>query len=176
MLVGSCVPIHAYRYLPDPKCHFYPSGLSLCLSVDHFCLWWLTCELHCSPLPWRLGSVYQLWKSHWADVQISPGGGVPPASSESSRTDSLCQTSAVQPVQGERQALGNLAKNKGISITPFRPTRGWLQWLWIQRITSRRWRKCWTTKELKKSSSPTSLPSIRRSSLENSPSWSKKAK
>jgi len=26
-------------------------------------LWWLTCELHCSPLPWRLWSVYQLWKS-----------------------------------------------------------------------------------------------------------------
>jgi len=26
-------------------------------------LWWLTCELHCSPLPWRLGSVYWLWKS-----------------------------------------------------------------------------------------------------------------
>ena len=22
--------------LPDPKCLFYPSGLSLCLSVDHF--------------------------------------------------------------------------------------------------------------------------------------------
>jgi len=26
-------------------------------------LWWLTCELHCSPLPWSLWSVYQLWKS-----------------------------------------------------------------------------------------------------------------
>jgi len=74
-VVGSCIPIHALQCLPDPKCLFYPSGLSLCLSVDHFCLvpvddmvlicWsvWLTCELHCSPLPWRLGSVYQLWKS-----------------------------------------------------------------------------------------------------------------
>jgi len=38
--------------------------------------------------------------------------------SESSRTASLCQTSAVQPVQGERQALGNLAKNKDITILP----------------------------------------------------------
>ena len=26
-------------------------------------LWWLTCELHYSVLLWRLGSVYQLWKS-----------------------------------------------------------------------------------------------------------------
>ena len=37
-LAGSCIPIHARRCLPDPKCLFYPSGLSLCLSVDHFCL------------------------------------------------------------------------------------------------------------------------------------------
>jgi len=37
-LVGSCIPIHAHRCLPDPKCLFYPSGLSLCLSVDHCCL------------------------------------------------------------------------------------------------------------------------------------------
>jgi len=33
-------------------------------------------------------------------------------------TASLCQTSAVQPVQGGRQALGNLAKNKDITILP----------------------------------------------------------
>jgi len=37
-VVGSCIPIHARRCLPDPRCLFYPSGLSLCLSVDHFCL------------------------------------------------------------------------------------------------------------------------------------------
>jgi len=39
-LVGACIPIriNAHRCLPDPKCLFYPSGLSLCLSVDHFCL------------------------------------------------------------------------------------------------------------------------------------------
>ena len=37
-LLGFCIPIHAHRCLPDPKCHFYPSGLSLCPSVDHFCL------------------------------------------------------------------------------------------------------------------------------------------
>ena len=37
-LVGSCIPIYARRCLPDPKCLFYPSDLSLCLSVDHFCL------------------------------------------------------------------------------------------------------------------------------------------
>ena len=37
-LVGSCIPIHAYRGLSDPKCLFYPSGLSLCLPSDHFCL------------------------------------------------------------------------------------------------------------------------------------------
>ena len=32
-------------------------------SLPRHGLWWLTCELHCSPLPRRLGSVYQLWKS-----------------------------------------------------------------------------------------------------------------
>ena len=32
-------------------------------SLPRHGLWWLTCELHCSPLPWRLGSVYQLCKS-----------------------------------------------------------------------------------------------------------------
>jgi len=37
-LVGSCILIHARQCLTDPKCLFYPSGLSLCLSVDHFCL------------------------------------------------------------------------------------------------------------------------------------------
>jgi len=37
-MVRSCIPIHVYRGLPDPKCLFHPSGLSLCLSVDHFCL------------------------------------------------------------------------------------------------------------------------------------------
>jgi len=77
-LVGSCIPIHAHRCLPDPKCLFYPSGLSLCLSVDQFglvpvndmvlfhgmvCDGWLVSNSNCSPLPWRLGSVYQLWKS-----------------------------------------------------------------------------------------------------------------
>ena len=31
-LVGSCIQIHACR------CHPYPSNLSLCLPVDHFCL------------------------------------------------------------------------------------------------------------------------------------------
>ena len=36
-LVGFCVPIHACRCLPDPKC-LSLSGLSLCVSVDHFCL------------------------------------------------------------------------------------------------------------------------------------------
>jgi len=37
-LVGSCIPIHAYRGLLDPNCLFHPSGLSLCLSVNHFYL------------------------------------------------------------------------------------------------------------------------------------------
>jgi len=37
-LVGYCITIHACRCLPDPKCLSYPSGLSLCLPVDHFCL------------------------------------------------------------------------------------------------------------------------------------------
>jgi len=32
-------------------------------SLPRHGLWWLTCELHCSPLPWRFGSVYHLWKS-----------------------------------------------------------------------------------------------------------------
>ena len=106
-LVRSCIPIHEHRCLPDPKCLFYPSGLSLCLSVDHFCLvpvndihnmnnitfssmaWCVMADLWgsglctrservhcflvfldpqtklpaCLSLPWRLGSVYQEWKS-----------------------------------------------------------------------------------------------------------------
>ena len=37
-LVGFCIPIHAHRCLPDPECLLYPSGLSLWLSVHHFCL------------------------------------------------------------------------------------------------------------------------------------------
>jgi len=37
-LVGFCILIYAYRCLPDPKCLFCPPGLSLCLSVDHFCI------------------------------------------------------------------------------------------------------------------------------------------
>ena len=41
-LVGPCIPIHARRCLPDPKCLFYPPGLSLCLSVDHF--WFVTVD------------------------------------------------------------------------------------------------------------------------------------
>jgi len=32
-------------------------------SLPQHGLWWWTCELHYSTLPWRLGSVYQLWKS-----------------------------------------------------------------------------------------------------------------
>ena len=71
-LVWSCILIHALRCLPDPKCLFYLSGLSLCFSVEcrpllpypsrwhgslpRHSLWWLTCELHCSPLPWRLAA------------------------------------------------------------------------------------------------------------------------
>jgi len=36
--LSCCIAIHAHRYFPDPKCLFYPSGLSLRLSVDQFCL------------------------------------------------------------------------------------------------------------------------------------------
>jgi len=75
-LVGSCIPIHACRCLPGSKCllSIWSVAVSLCRpllpcpnrwhgSLSRHGLWWLTCELHCSPLPWRLGSVYQLWKS-----------------------------------------------------------------------------------------------------------------
>jgi len=71
--VGSCIPIHATWGLPDPKAS-YPSGLSLPLcqplmpcpsrgSLPLHGLWWMTCELHYTPLLWRRGSMYQLWKS-----------------------------------------------------------------------------------------------------------------
>ena len=36
-LCGRVGRIHACPGLPDPKCHFDPSGLSLCLPGDHFC-------------------------------------------------------------------------------------------------------------------------------------------
>ena len=50
-------------------------------SLSRHGLWWLTYELHCSPLPWRLGSVYQLWKSPllscvpWSSDQTGLFGG-----------------------------------------------------------------------------------------------------
>ena len=77
-LVGSCIPIHAHRCLPDLKCLFlsiWSVAVPLCRllllcpsrwhgSLPRHGLWWLTCELHCSPLPWKLGSMYQVWRSH----------------------------------------------------------------------------------------------------------------
>ena len=36
--VGRILHPDSWRCLHGPKCLFYPSGLSLCLSVDHFCL------------------------------------------------------------------------------------------------------------------------------------------
>jgi len=78
--------------LHHSKCFFYPSGLSLCLTVDQFCFvpvddvvlfhsmvlclsdGWL---VRYSPLLWRLGSVYQRWKSPplscapWSSYQTS---------------------------------------------------------------------------------------------------------
>ena len=76
-LVKSCIPIHAHRCLPDPKVPLlciWSIAVPLCRpllpgpsrwhgSLPRHGLWWLTCELHFSPLPWGLGSVYQLWKS-----------------------------------------------------------------------------------------------------------------
>ena len=63
-LVGSCIPIHAYRCLPDPKCILSVCSVAVPLcrpllpcpsrwgsSLSWHGLWWLTCELHCSPLP-----------------------------------------------------------------------------------------------------------------------------
>jgi len=56
-------------------------------SLPRHGLWWLTCELHCSPLPWRLGSVYQLWKSniliYWViHFSLSPKFGLTPKISQ----------------------------------------------------------------------------------------------
>ena len=63
------------------RCASLSTTFAFCQSMTWFCstlmknrqtavkqrprhgLLWLTCELHCFPLPWRLGSVYQLWKS-----------------------------------------------------------------------------------------------------------------
>ena len=76
-LVGSCVPIHAYRCLPCQKCLFlsiWSVAVPLCRPLLPCPSRWhgylprhglcrLTCELHCFTLPSMLGSVYQLWKS-----------------------------------------------------------------------------------------------------------------
>jgi len=55
-------------------------------SLPEHGLWQLTCKLYCSPLVWRLWSVYQLWKSplfsghmlqgYWRDVlcRVKPLG------------------------------------------------------------------------------------------------------
>jgi len=76
-LVGSCILIHAHPWFPDPKCLFYLSGLSLCPSVDYFCLvpvddmvlfhgmvcnGWLV-SYTALPCPGGSGTVYQLWKN-----------------------------------------------------------------------------------------------------------------
>ena len=60
-LVRSCIPIHALRCLPDPKCLFYPSGLSLCLSVDRY----LSCHLQelLQLLCWRDNAGSLVWGS-----------------------------------------------------------------------------------------------------------------
>jgi len=59
----SKVSLLSIRFVVLPLCR----PLLPCPSRWHGCLprhglWWLTCELHCSPLLWRLGSVYQLWR------------------------------------------------------------------------------------------------------------------
>ena len=77
-VVGSCIPIHAHRCLSCwsrvPLLSIWSVAVPLCqpllpcpsrwhCSFPRHGLWWLTCELHCSSLLWRLGSVYQLCKS-----------------------------------------------------------------------------------------------------------------
>ena len=76
-LVGSCIPescTSVSSWSIVPLLSIWSVAVPLCRpllpcpsrwhgSLPRQGLWWLTCELHCSPLPWRLGSVYQLWKS-----------------------------------------------------------------------------------------------------------------
>jgi len=60
----SKVPILSIWYVAVPLCRpLLPCPSRWHGSLPRHGLWWLTCELHGSPLPWRLGSVYQLWKS-----------------------------------------------------------------------------------------------------------------
>jgi len=72
LLPDSCTSVSSWPKVPllfiwsvtVPLCHpLLPCPSRWHGSLPRHGLWWLTCELHCSPLPWRLGSMYQLWKS-----------------------------------------------------------------------------------------------------------------
>ena len=71
-LVRSCTSVSSWTKVPllsiwsvaVPLCRpLLPCPSRWHGSLPLHGLWWLTCELHCSSFPWRLGSVYQLWKS-----------------------------------------------------------------------------------------------------------------
>ena len=77
-LVGSCIPIHACRGLPNPKCLFDPSGFRCAsLAGDHFCTVPVDdvvlfhsmvsdgrlVSKHYSPYIGRLGFMCRLWRN-----------------------------------------------------------------------------------------------------------------
>ena len=80
-LVWSCLPIHALRCLPGPKCLFYPSGLSLCLSVDHFCF------VPVDDMVLVHGMVCDGWLVSYTAVSCPGGSGLCPSSCKQSRRD-----------------------------------------------------------------------------------------
>jgi len=87
-LVGSCIPIHAHRRLPDLKClwpflSIWSVAVPLCRlllpcpsrwhgSLPRHGLWWLTCELHCSSLPWSSGLCTSCERVHFFLVFLDP--------------------------------------------------------------------------------------------------------
>jgi len=60
----SKVPFLSIWFVAVPLCRpLLPCPSRWHGSLPWHGLWWLACELHCSPLPWRLWFVYQLCKS-----------------------------------------------------------------------------------------------------------------
>ena len=66
-LVGSCFLIHAHRCLPDPKCLFYPSGLSLCLCAS------LSTTFALSQLmTWFSSTAWSVMATEWVAILCYP--------------------------------------------------------------------------------------------------------
>ena len=82
----SCISVSSWSKVPPlsiwsvavPLCRpLLPCPSRWHGSLPQHGLWWPTCELCCSPLPWRLGSVHQLLRVHFFLVLLDPQTKLP---------------------------------------------------------------------------------------------------